>query len=151
MRLAFINFLALIALSTATLRAADDPALAALRAADDARVAATLAADQAKLSPILSDNLTYAHSTGGVDTKASYIESLTTGKLKYAEFEYQDRKFTLVSPNVAVMTGKTKVKTINDKGPSEAVLGFLAVWREEDGHWRFFAWQSCKLTPAPAK
>jgi hypothetical protein len=30
------------------------------------------------------------------------------------------------------------------------IAGYLAVWREEKGHWRFLAWQSCKLpTPAP--
>ena len=30
----------------------------------------------------------------------------------------------------------------------DAVLSFLAVWREEKGQWRFLAWQSCKLPPA---
>lgn len=82
--------LSLLPLTTLSLRAADDPALAPLRLADDTRVAATLAADPAKLSPLLSDDLRYAHSTGGIDTKASLVESLTTGRLKYTQFNYQD-------------------------------------------------------------
>jgi len=32
----------------------------------------------------------------------------------------------------------------------DSVLSFLAVWREENGKWRFLAWQSCKL-PAVVK
>jgi hypothetical protein len=29
-------------------------------------------------------------------------------------------------------------------------LSFLAAYRLEKGTWRFIAWQSCKLDPAPA-
>jgi hypothetical protein len=146
----FVSLFLLIALFASPLRATDDAALAALKSADDARVAATLSADQAKLSTILSDELRYAHSSGAVDSKASFIESLTSGRLKYVQYEYQERNFNFASPGVAVMTGRANVKATNATGPSEMVLGFLAVWRQEGGHWRFFAWQSCRLTPSPA-
>ena len=32
----------------------------------------------------------------------------------------------------------------------ERYLSFLAAYRLEQGTWRFFAWQSCKLGAAPA-
>jgi hypothetical protein len=32
-----------------------------------------------------------------------------------------------------------------DGGTVDIGLGFLAVWREEAGKWRFLSWQSCKL------
>lgn len=149
----FVSSVLLIAFFTGTLRAADDAVPAALKSADDARVAATLAADPSKLTAVLSDELRYAHSNGAVDTKASLIQGLTSGRLKYAKYDYQERNFKLVSPQVAVMTGRANVTTAGATGPTEMVLGFLAVWREEEGHWRFFAWQSCRLTPsaAPAK
>ena len=35
-------------------------------------------------------------------------------------------------------------------GGADMLLSFLSVWREESGHWRFLAWQSCKLTPPVA-
>ena len=47
------------------------------------------------------------------------------------------------------MTGRAHVKVANATGEVDMVLSFLGVWREENGHWRFLAWQSCKL-PAPA-
>jgi len=34
----------------------------------------------------------------------------------------------------------TGQKLVND-------LNYLAVWREENGKWRFLAWQSCRNVP----
>jgi ketosteroid isomerase-like protein len=140
-----ICFLSLLAVSV---RAADDASLTSIRAADEQRVAAVKGSDAARLASILSDDLRYAHSTGGVDTKKSYIESLTSGRLKYVDYDYEERNFTFPAPGVALMTGRVHVKSKTATGESESVLGFLAVWREEKGEWKFLAWQSCKLPPA---
>jgi hypothetical protein len=51
---------------------------------------------------------------------------------------------------MALMTGRVHIKATSATGASDGVLSLLAVWREEKGHWRFLAWQSCKL-PLPAK
>ena len=45
------------------------------------------------------------------------------------------------------MTGRAHVKAESEGKAMDAVLSFLAVWREEKGQWRFLAWQSCKLPP----
>ena len=128
---------------------AEDARAATLAAADTARVAAMKSADREKLAAILSDDLRYAHSSGTVDTKQLFIESLTTGRTKYVGLDYEERSFTFPAPGVALMTGRAHVKVTNATGEVDMVLGFLGVWREENGHWRFLAWQSCKL-PAPA-
>jgi len=127
---------------------AEDKRAANLAAADDARVAATKSADREKLAAILSDDLRYAHSSGTVDTKQSYIESLTTGRTKYVALDYEERAFTFPAPGIALMTGRVHVKVANATGEVDMMLSFLSVWREENGRWRFLAWQSCKL-PAP--
>ena len=44
---------------------------------------------------------------------------------------------------------RAHVKIANATGEVDMLLSFLSVWREENGKWRFLAWQSCKL-PAPA-
>lgn len=131
-----------------SLRAADDAQLATLKAADDGRVAAIQSADKAKLDAVFSDELRYSHSSGNVDTKASYIEALTSGKLKYAVMEYEERNFTFPVPGIALMTGKMHLKAYTPTGVADGVFALLAVWREEKGQWRFLAWQSAKLPPA---
>lgn len=122
---------------------------AALTAADDARLAATKAGDQARLEAILSNDLHYAHSNGKVDTKASLIASLVTRTSVYESFDYKERKFTVVGAGLATMTGRVLVKVGPAGKPNELDLSILAIWREEQGRWRFLAWQSCKM-PAPA-
>ena len=131
-----------------TLQAADDPLLAAVRAADDQRVAATLAADGKKLGAVFSDELRYAHSSGLVDTKASYLQSIVSGRTKYHVIQFEERNFTFPAPGIAVESGRAHMKSTSAAGESDSMFSFLAVWREEKGQWRFLAWQSCKLPPA---
>jgi len=142
------TLLALSILAFASLQAADDPQLANLRAADDERVGAMIAADRARLDAILSDDLHYAHSSGKVDTKASLTDTIVSGRTKYEIIKYETRNFTFPAPGIALMSGRAHVKVGNATGGMDAALSLLAVWREEKGHWRFLAWQSCKL-PAP--
>jgi len=146
-----VRLILLTALSAALLHAADDPRGAAVLKADDERTAAYTAADKEKLGAILSDDLRYAHSNGGVDTKASMIEALTSGKTKYKSFDYDERNVSFAAPNIALMTGRVKVKVSGAAGDLDLVLGFLAVYREENGKWRFLAWQSCKIPPPEKK
>jgi hypothetical protein len=129
---------------------AEEAPLAAVQAADDARLAAMKSPDRDKLSAIFSDELRYAHSSGVVDTKASFIEVLLKGTTKYLAVDYVERKFTFPAPGIALMTGSAKFKIGTEAGNIEPTLAFLAVWRLENGQWRFLAWQSCKLA-APAK
>jgi len=138
------------ALALAPLRADDDPRTPHLKTADDERVAATISADRSKLTAIFSDDLRYAHSSGTVDTKASYMDALTSGRTKYVSIEYQERNFTFPAPKIALMTGRAQVEVAKDDGKTVMILAFLGVWREENGQWRFLAWQSCKLPDAAA-
>ncbi len=127
--------------------AAPNPATA-LAAADDERLAATKAGDAARLGAIFSDELHYAHSSGKVDDKASLIKSLVSRASVYESFDYKERKFTLIGTGLATMTGRVLVKVGPPGKPNELDLSILAVWREENGKWRFLAWQSCRM-PAP--
>ena len=122
---------------------------AALIAADTERLEATKLGDRARLEAILSKDLHYAHSSGKVDDKAALIDSLVSKKSVYESFSYQDRKFTPIGVGLATMTGRVLVKVGPPGKPNDLDLSFLAIWREENGKWRFLAWQSCKM-PAPA-
>jgi len=141
--------LVLILFSAVWLRAADSPEVAALRAADDERVAAILASDAARLDAIFSDDLGYTHSNGKHDTKKSYTQSLLSGKTVYRVYNYLERDFRVVSPDIALETAHVLINSVNGTTEVKNDLSILAVWRKEGGKWRFLAWQSAKL-PAPA-
>ncbi len=137
-------------LLTLTVHAAEHPELVRVTAADDARVAAMLAPAREKLDAVLSPELRYAHSNGQVDTKAALIASLTDGSAKYSKYAYQERTFTFPAPGIALMAGRFDVKAVVKGNAAESTISFLAVWRLEQGEWKFLAWQSCKV-PAAGK
>lgn len=143
-----LRLLPFLALAFVALHAAENPAIAAARAADDERLAATKSGDRARLDAIFSDELHYAHSSGKIDTKASYVQSLVTRSTVYESFDYKERNFKVVAPGVVTMTGRVLIKATTNGARADNDLNILAVWREEGGKWRFFAWQSCKNPPA---
>jgi hypothetical protein len=132
---------------------AEERLVAAVRAADDERVAATVAGDRRRLEAIYSDDLHYRHSNGRADTKASQIEGLVAGANRYESFEYKERTFTPAAPGIVLMQGRLLMHTVNKKTAQKNTLDlfYLAVWREENGRWRFLAWQSCRNPEAEAK
>src|SRR4051812_18164606 len=109
-----LRLLPLFALAFVTLRAADDKITAAVRAADDERLAATQSGTRARLEAIFSDELRYAHSSGKVDTKASYVQSLVTHSTVYESFDYKERNFPPAGPGVVLMTGRVLIKATNN-------------------------------------
>ncbi len=123
------------------------PELAAVTRSDDARIAAFRNPTADGLAAIFADELHYAHSNGLIDTKASFIEALTTGRTKYHAIDYEKREFTFPAPGIALMRGRVRIRAESATGPSDNVLSFLAVWRLEEGRWKFLAWQSCRLPP----
>lgn len=116
-----------------------------IRQMEDRRYAAMIAADAAALDELLADDLRYTHSNTVVDTKASLMDLLTSGKLSYRAarpviddiFRYGD---------AAVVTGSMELD-VSVGGADRTVRGrFTNVWVNKDGRWQFAAWQS---TPSP--
>jgi ketosteroid isomerase-like protein len=142
------SLILLILASALTTRASDDAVIAAVRAAEDERVAATMAADPKRLDAIYSDQLHYAHSSGKIDTKESYLQSLLSRSTVYTSFDYKQRDFLVAAPDIVLMTAHVIIKAGSATAPNTNDLNILAVWRKEGGHWRFLAWQSCKNPPA---
>ena len=142
MKLGLLALVCLLGILTASARAADETAL---MAADDARVMAMVTADAEALEGLLSADLHYAHSSGTVDTKPVFLDLLANGKMRYLGYEHVERRFTQPAPGVALMTGKARIQAQSPRGTLDSVMSYLAVWRLEEGQWRFLAWQSCRL------
>lgn len=136
--------------SPLVVRAGDADIIAAVKAADDERVAALIKADVVALDRILSEQLRYAHSSGTVDTKASYLESVATHRSVYGSVEYLQRNFIAAAPGIVLMEGRAMIKAGSSAQQNLLDLNYIAVWRLEDGRWRFLAWQSCRnASPSP--
>lgn len=142
-RLAAFGALAVLFLVPA-LASGQDPE-AELVAIDDARVAAMLSADENALRSLLSDELRYAHSNGAVDSKEKFLDTLLGGSLNYLGYDHIERSFTFPVADLALMSGRARIRAKTPEVSVDSVLAYLAVWRKEGDQWRFLAWQSCRV------
>jgi len=129
---------------------ADDARTPGLRAAEIKRFEANVNADAKTLGQLLDDGLEYVHSNGELDSKQSFIESLTSGRRDYAKSEAEIESIRILG-DVAIIRGKAKV-TVIDAGTSRDLhIGYTDVWVWKDGRWQMTAWRSARLPDSPVK
>lgn len=103
------------------------------------------ARDKPRLEAVLSDELRYAHASGEVDGKSTYLASVLGDQLKDLTVHYEERLFRKIDAGSVFMAGRGRFSAIKAGQPLEYHLAFLAIWRREPGGWRLLAWQSSGL------
>ncbi len=128
----------------------DMAALSALPAADpaetvaaleDERYAATVAADIATLDRLLDPGLRYIHSSGGTDSKASYLEALASGRFRYREVRRSEQSIQTAGDAVLVLN-RLDIDILVGRAAKQIAARALAVWSRASGHWRLVCVQS---------
>ena len=107
------------------------------------RRSALIAGDLKTLDDLFSDEMTYTHTTGKVDTKKSYLESLRSG-VKYEAMDLSDVNIARYDSTV-VMVGLAQVAVKSPSGPIRFRARFTGVWARQQERWRFVAWQTTRL------
>lgn len=69
---------------------------------------ASMAADLPALSALMADNAMFIHGSGVAQTKAEYINSITSGQLKLTTYELKESKVTFFKDG-AIVVGLTDV------------------------------------------
>ena len=112
--------------------------------AEDARYKAQIGNDFEALDRLFAKDLVYIHSSTVQDTKASFTESLRSGKVSYHSMERSDTKVRVFG-NVAIITGKA-VFDVTSRGRDMTLnLLFHAVWVQRDSGLQFVSWQATRL------
>lgn len=142
------RLLALLPLLGVAARASE--AVDAVKHADVARVRATIAGNANELAALLSNGLIYGHADGRVQTKAEFIAAVISNQMKYEAYDYGPTQLVETAPGVVTMSGLARIKASAANQHVAFTLRFLAVWRNEGGQWRLFAYQSATVPP-PAK
>ena len=116
-------------------------------ALEEARRKAMLQSDVATLDRLVSDVMIYTHSSGGKDTKASWLGKLTAGSLRYESLAFSDLSVIVVN-DTALLTGRMNATAVHSGKPSIVDSLYLAVWVKQPTGWQLVAAQG---TPAPAR
>jgi ketosteroid isomerase-like protein len=122
-------------------------------AVEQARVTALDASDVPALEKIMADDVTYVHASGKVDTKASYLDAIRSGKLHYISWVAKNLQVR-VQGEAAVINGEYSVRVTDSRvqpNPFNIDIFILEMYARRDGRWQQIAWQSTRdvaSTPA---
>ena len=99
-----------------------------------------------ELHALSSDQLSYGHSSGKIETQDEFIHTLVSGASVFEEIHVTDQKIDVVD-HTAVVRHVLHAKT-NDpgKGPASIRLGIMLTWvKAQDNGWKLLARQAFKL------
>ncbi len=105
---------------------------------------ALISGKQVDLENIASADLTYGHSSGKLQNKAEFVESIASGASDFVTIDLTDQTI-LVNKKTAIVRHKLYATT-NDSGkPGEVKLGVMLVFVKENGDWKLLARQAYKI------
>ena len=110
--------------------------------AENARYAAQTTNDFAAMDKLFGSDLTYNHSSAATDSKASYIDSMRSGRVKYRKMTPNSDLKTRTYGCLALITG-TAVYEVTSAGQDRTVpLRFTTIWAKRPSGIEFVSWQS---------
>ena len=104
---------------------------------------AMIDADQSKLESLVSDQLSYGHSSGVIDDKKTFVDKIVTGKSDFVSIDLSEQTIT-VSDKTAIVRHFFKAKTNDGGKPGEVQLRIMLVWQKQKGGWKLLARQAVK-------
>jgi ketosteroid isomerase-like protein len=112
----------------------------------DAFRVAQVAADAKAFEELCAPELSYSHSDGHVEDKATFIKNATAGKSKMLSLVYQDASIRIVG-DVAIVRfhwlGESE--SVADSKKSSTNLHILTNWQKQGGEWKLLTRASTKL------
>ncbi|MDH3029163.1 nuclear transport factor 2 family protein [Methylobacterium fujisawaense] len=143
-RVALVAAIAAPVLIRAVPGTAARPDAAAVEQAVDALTQALLAADGPALDALVLDGLSYGHSSGQVQDKTAFVETLTSKRSAFPSITLSDRSVSVVGDDAVarhVFTGEV----VSGGKTAPVHIGVMQVWHRDHGRWRLLARQAFKI------
>jgi ketosteroid isomerase-like protein len=107
---------------------------------------AQFAADATALDALCAAELSYSHSDGHVEDKATFIKNATNGKSKFVSLEYKDPWIRVVGDAAIVrFHWVAEGESIPDGKKSATNLHILMNWQKQGADWKLLSRASTKL------
>ena len=108
--------------------------------------AAQVAADPKALDGLCAAELSYSHSDGRVEDKATFVANATNGKSKVLSLAYQDPSIRVVGPAAIVRFHWVgEAEAVADGKRSSTNLHILMNWQKQGADWKLLSRASTKL------
>jgi len=105
---------------------------------------AMVSGERAGLEELASTDLSYGHSSGKIEDKAAFVESIASGKSDFVTIDFKDQTIK-VTGKTAIVRHQLHAKTNDGGKPGEVHLGILLVLQKEGKTWKLLGRQAFKL------
>jgi hypothetical protein len=124
----------------------------AAQSADEKEVAAAVESlrkamidgNEADLKAITAEELSYGHSSGKVEDRNSFVESLASGKSDFKTIDLTEQTIKIIN-NTALVRHHLVAETNDGGKPGNPNLNILLVWQKQKGKWKLLARQAVKV------
>jgi ketosteroid isomerase-like protein len=100
--------------------------------------------DSAALVELVSTKVTYGHSGGNVEDKATMIQKAVSSKTTYRNSVLEKVSID-VDGNTAVLRHNFRATSVENGNETPLNLGIIQVWRKENNKWRIWARQAVRI------
>ena len=134
-----------LAVSSAAPARAEGPDAAAVAEAVAAITKAMLTPDKAKLEALTADQLSYGHSSGKVEDKATFVDVVASKKTVYKSIELSKQTIVVARNDAIVRHAWESESGTGDGKWNVSKIGVLQVWQKQASGWRLLARQAFKV------
>lgn len=105
---------------------------------------ALISGDEQSLKAITAENLSYGHSSGKIEDKQTFVETLVSGRSDFVSIDLTGQTIQ-ISGNTAIVRHDLSAQT-NDSGkPGTVKLGVMLIWQKQHEQWKLLARQAYKI------
>ena len=110
------------------------------------RYAAAIAQDVDRLALMVAENLRYCHTTGAVDTKTSYLDTVGSGGIRWLDVNPEGME-ARVYGDVGVIAGRIRqqITVAGRDQPIDMHIRTLEVYLKRDGRWQLSEFQASNV------
>jgi hypothetical protein len=105
---------------------------------------ALLSGDETSLNLITADNLSYGHSSGKIEDKKSFVNSLASKQSDFVTIDLKEQT-TKINGKTAIVRHKLYGSTFDNGKAGDVKLGVMLVFIYEKGDWKLLGRQAFKL------
>lgn len=133
-----------LTLAAAAVNAGDPVDARSVADTQSRRFQAMVDADAETLDALLADDLVYIHTTGAIDTKASLIDSIVSGRIDYVQLASGESQQRVIGDAV-VVTGTAQLAVVAGGAEHALTIRYTEVYIPAGDGWRLASWQSTRV------
>lgn len=102
--------------------------------------------NSAAIEDLVSNAVTYGHSTGVIENKSAMVHTSVSSTDVYKNIS-QERQGAMFAGQTVIIRYILRADVIKDGNTTPLNIGILQVWAKDKGKWRLFARQAVKVNP----